>query len=252
MRAMALHPLAEHFASVAGAYERGRPEYAPAVVGALAAELRIAPRAPVLDLAAGTGKLTRALLAAGFDVVAVEPQPSLREVLAANVGAERALDGLAEAIPLGDGAVDAVTVADAFHWFDQGAALAEIRRVLRPEGGLALLTTLPDFGGASWAHELGTLLERARPEHPGFDGPSWRDAVAAAGGWSALREIRVTTSRPLNPERIVDLVASVSWIAAMPQGQRAEILARAGALVSDGDSPEELPLHVVIGLTTLA
>jgi SAM-dependent methyltransferase len=252
MRAMALHPLAEHFASVAGAYERGRPEYAPAVVGALAAELPIAPGAAVLDLAAGTGKLTRALLAAGFDLVAVEPQRSLREVLAANVGPERALDGLAEAIPLGDGSVDAVTVADAFHWFDQVAALAEIRRVLRPEGGLALVTTIPDFGGASWAHELGTLLERARPEHPGFDGPSWRDAVAAADGWSAPREIRVTTSQPLDPGRMVDLVASVSWIAAMPHEQRAEILAQAGALVSAGDSPEELPLHVVVGLTTRA
>ena len=125
----------------------------------------------------GTERPPRALLAAGFDVVAVEPQPSLREVLAASIGSERALDGLAEAIPLGDGSVDAVTVADAFHWFDQIAALAEIRRVLRPEGGLALLTTLPDFGGASWAHELGTLLERARPEHPGFDGPPWRDSI---------------------------------------------------------------------------
>jgi SAM-dependent methyltransferase len=252
MRSVALHPLAEQFASVAGAYERGRPEYAPAVVGALAAELRIAPGARVLDLGAGTGKLTRALLAAGFDVVAVEPQRSLREVLAASVGVERALDGLAEAIPLGDGSVDAVTVADAFHWFDQIAALAEIRRVLRPEGGLALLTTLPDFGGASWAHELGTLLERARPEHPGFDGPPWRESIEAAGGWSAPREIRVTTSQPLDPERIVDLVASVSWVAAMPEAQRAEILAQAGALVSAGDSPEELPVQVVVGLTTPA
>jgi predicted RNA methylase len=78
---MVLHPLAERFAGVAGAYERGRPEYAPAVVGAIAAELRIPPGARVLDLAAGTGKLTRALLNAGLDVVAVEPQRPLREVL---------------------------------------------------------------------------------------------------------------------------------------------------------------------------
>jgi SAM-dependent methyltransferase len=252
MLGVALHPLAEQFASVADAYERGRPEYAPAVVGALAAELQIAPGAPVLDLAAGTGKLTRALLAAGFDAVAVEPQASLREVLAANVGADRALEGLAEAIPLGDAAVEAVTVADAFHWFDQVAALAEIRRVLRPEGGLAVLTTIPDFSGASWAPELGTLLESARPEHPGFDGPPWRDTVQAAGGWSAPREIRVTASQRLDPERIVDYVASVSWVAAMPETQHAEILAQAGSLVSAGESPEELPVHVVVGLTTLA
>ena len=75
---MALHPLAAQFASVADVYERGRPEYAPAVVGALAAELGISPGVPVLDPAAGTGKLTRPLLAAGLDVVAVEPQAPLR------------------------------------------------------------------------------------------------------------------------------------------------------------------------------
>jgi SAM-dependent methyltransferase len=246
-----LHPLAEQFSSVAGAYQRGRPEYAPAVVGALAAELRITPRAAVLDLGAGTGKLTRALLAAGFDVVAVEPQAPLREALAACVGAEFALDGVAEAIPLPDESVDAVTVADAFHWFDRAAALAEIRRVLRPGGGLALLSTVPDWSGASWAHELGAMIQRLRPEHPHFDGPPWQDAVRAAGGWSAPREIRVTTSHPADPARIVDYVASVSWVAAMLENQRAATLAQVGALVEAGETPAELPVHVVIGLTAV-
>src|SRR5207245_9548830 len=88
-----LHPLAEHFGSVAEVYEHGRPEYAPAVAGALAAELGLAAGSPVLDLGAGTGKLTRALLGAGLDVVAVEPQPQLRGLPAANGGEQRALDG---------------------------------------------------------------------------------------------------------------------------------------------------------------
>jgi SAM-dependent methyltransferase len=249
---MALHPLAEQFASVAGAYERGRPDYAPAVVGALAAELQIAPGAPVLDLAAGTGKLTRALLAAGLDAVAVEPQTSLREVLAASIGAERTLDGLAEAIPLADRSVACVTIGDAFHWFDQHAALREIRRVVRPGGGLALLTTVPDWGGASWAHDLGTLIARTRPEHPHFDGPSWREAVEAAGGWSEPREIRVTTSHLADPARIVDHVASMSWVAGMSEDERAQMLAQASALIEAGDTPDQLPVHVVIGLTSLA
>jgi SAM-dependent methyltransferase len=249
---MALHPLAEQFASVAGAYERGRPDYAPAVVGALAAELKIAPGAPVLDLAAGTGKLTRALLAAGFDAIAVEPQSSLRDVLAANIGADRTLDGLAEAIPLGDASVDAVTIGDAFHWFDQRAALEEIRRVLRPNGGLAVLSTVPDWGGASWSHDVGTLIVRTRPEHPNFDGPSWREALTAAGGWTVPREIRVTTSHPADPERIVDHVASISWVAGMPEGERARTLAQVSALVQAGDTPDQLPLHVVVGLAALA
>jgi SAM-dependent methyltransferase len=246
---MALHPLSARFAEAAGAYERGRPEYAPAVVGAIAAELRIPPAAPVLDLAAGTGKLTRALLGMGLDVVAVEPQSALREVLAASVGAERVREGVAEAIPLPDASVAAVTVADAFHWFEHRLALAEIRRVLRPGGGLAVLTTVPDWGGASWANEVGTLVARLRPEHPHFDGPRWQDAVRAARGWTMPREVRLTVYQPALPERLLDYVASMSWIAALPEHQRLETLAQVGAIISSGETPAELPMHVIIGLT---
>src|SRR4051812_47471917 len=99
---MALHQLGSGFASVADAYESGRPDHPPAVAGALAAELGLAAGARVLDLAAGTGKLTRSLLGAGLDVVAVEPSPALCERLAAAIGSERVLEGSAEAIPLAD------------------------------------------------------------------------------------------------------------------------------------------------------
>jgi SAM-dependent methyltransferase len=245
-----LHPLASRFASVADAYERGRPEYAPAVVGALAAELALAPGARVLDLAAGTGKLSRSLLAAGLDVVAVEPQEPLRDALAAGIGAERVREGVAEAIPLPDDSVDAVTVADGFHWFEHAQALAEIRRVLRPGCGLVVLVTVPDWSGASWAHELGTLLQDIRPEHPFFDGPPWQEAVRAAGGWTEPREIRVITSQPLDPSRIVDYVASMSFVAALPEDHRAQRLAQVSALVEAGETPAELAVQVVIGLTT--
>jgi SAM-dependent methyltransferase len=247
---MALHPLSQGFADVAGAYESGRPEYAPAVIGAIVAELDIAAGAPVLDLAAGTGKLSRALLAMGLDVVAVEPQAQLREILATSVGGERVREGLAEAIPLADGSVAAVTVADAFHWFNHAAALAEIRRVLRPGGGLAVLSTVPDWGGASWAHEVGTLMAGLRPEHPHFDGPPWQDAARASGDWSAPREIRMTTWQPVAPEQFVDYIASVSWVAALSQDQRAATLERIAAIVSAGETPTELPVHVALGFMT--
>jgi SAM-dependent methyltransferase len=249
---MPLHPLAAQFPAVADAYERGRPEYPPAVADCVAAELRIPPGAKVLDLAAGTGKLTRALLGAGLDVVAVEPQSSLRDILAANVGRERVREGLAEAIPLPDGSVAAVTVADAFHWFDHAAALSEIRRVLRPGGGLAVLSTAPDWSGASWAHEVGTLLVSLRPTHPHYDGPPWQDAVRAAGGWTAPRAVLVTASQPADPARIVDYVASVSWVAGLPETRRAEMLAEVAAIVSAGETPAELPVQVRIDLTAPA
>jgi SAM-dependent methyltransferase len=249
---MELHPLAARFADVAGAYERGRPEYPPAVAGAIAAELGIAPGEAVLDLAAGTGKFTRALLGIGMDVIAVEPQPPLREILAASIGEKRVRAGFAEAIPVADASVAAVTVADAFHWFDHTIALAEIRRVLRPDGGLAIVTTVPDWNGASWAHEVGELLVGLRPEHPHFDGVRWQDSVLAAKGWSAPREIRVTTVQAADPARVVDYLSSVSWVAALSESERNETLARLGAIVSAGETPHELPLQIVIGLTALA
>ena len=249
---MPLHPLADQFASVADAYERGRPDYAPAVVGALAAELGLAPRSPVLDLAAGTGKLTRALVAFGLDVVAVEPQTEMRERLAAIVGRERVRDGVAEDIPLPDASIDAVTVADGFHWFDRAKAIPEVRRVLRPGGGLAVITTLPDWSGASWGHELGSMVLEARPEHPYFDGPPWEDAVRTHGEWTEPRQIRVSTSQPADPDRILDHVASMSWVAALPDDERRAWLERAERLVRGGETPPEFPIHVGIGLTTLA
>ncbi len=249
---MELHPLASKFADVAAAYERGRADYEPAVVGALAAELGLDKGDRVLDLAAGTGKLTRALLAWGLDITAVEPQMELREVLAEGVGAERVIEGVAEDIPLPDGSMRAVTVADGFHWFEAAPALAEIARVLEPGGGLAILASMPDWSGASWADELGHLIERLRPEHPFFDGPSWQEAVRDAGGWSEPRQVRVTTRQTARPERIVDFLNSMSWVAALPEEQRAAMLAEAAALIEAGETPPELGVHVVVGLTSLA
>lgn len=249
---MELHPLAVNFVDVADAYERGRPEYTPAVVEAIAAELHIAPSACVLDLAAGTGKLTRALLGAGLDVVAVEPQAQLREILAASVGVERVLDGYAEAIPLPDASVAAVTVADAFHWFDQAAALREIERVLIAGGGLAVLRTMPDWSDASWAHEVGSMIAGFGREHPQFQGPRWQDTARAEICWTEPRQVQLTMSQPVGPDVVLDYISSMSWMAALPDEQRTETLTRISEIIAAGETPEELPIHVTIGLTSLA
>lgn len=244
-----LHPLAQKFASVADAYEQGRPEYAPAVIGAAAAELGIQPGDRVVDLAAGTGKLTRALVAFGFDVVAVEPQEPLRAVLADKVGPARVRNGVAERIPLDDGSVAAVMIADAFHWFDRPRALREMYRVLKPAGGLALLNTVPDWSGASWAHELGTVVAGTRPEHPHFDGRPWQEFVREDGGFADPWEVRVTTYSPAEAERVLAHMASMSWIAALAEPERVDVLARMRAIVAAGETPQQFPLHVEVGLS---
>jgi SAM-dependent methyltransferase len=244
-----LHPLAQQFASVADAYDRGRPDYAPAVIGATAAELGLQPQDRVLDLAAGTGKLTTALVAYGFDVVAVEPQKPLRLMLAQKVGAARVRQGVAETIPLADESMAAVMVADAFHWFDRPRALAEIRRVLVPGGGLALFNTVPDWGGASWAHELGSLVVGGRPEHPNFDGRPWREFVREADGFGEPWDVRVTTHGPADPERVLIHLSSISWIAGLPETERADLLANMRAVVMAGETPEQFALHVEVGLS---
>ncbi len=246
---MTLHPLAARFAEVADAYERGRPDYALAVPGAIAAELGVPAGGRVLDLAAGTGKLARALLAAGLDVVAVEPQAPLRAILAGVIGSSRVHDGLAEAIPLPEASVAAVTVADGFHWFDQTAALAEISRVLRPGGGLAIVDTVPDWGQASWAHEVGTLLAGLRPAHPHFDGPPWQTAVRHAGGWREPWEVEVMFTSSASPERVIDHLTSMSWIAALAAGERTERLGHVRQVIDAGLTPETFPVRAHIGLT---
>lgn len=248
---MGVHPLAANFVDVADAYERGRPEYTPAVAEAVAAELQIASGARVLDLAAGTGKLTRALLGAGLDVVAVEPQAQLRDILAASVGDERVLDGFAEAIPLPDASVAAVTVADAFHWFDQTAALREIQRVLIPGGGLAVLRVMPDWRDASWAHEVGSMIAGFGREHPQFQGPRWQDMARAEDCWTEPRQVQLIMQQPAGPEVVLDYISSMSWIAALPEDQRTETLARIGEIIAAGETPDELPFRVTIGSTSL-
>lgn len=221
---MAIHEsAAKGFSAGADAYERGRPEYAPEAVAALVRELAIGPGTRVLDLAAGTGKLTRALVDTGAELVAVEPVAEMRAKLIAAVAGVEALEGTAERIPLPNHSVDAVVVGQAFHWFDGVRAVSEIRRVLRPDGALGLIWQSRE-PSRPWILRLNEIIDRLSAENPRFRSGAWREAFDYVALFEPLATASFEHVHRLTPETIVDRVASISYIAAAPDGDRQAVL----------------------------
>jgi ubiquinone/menaquinone biosynthesis C-methylase UbiE len=226
-------PVARAYDSTAEIYEQARPGWPMAAVEHVARELELEPTATILDLGAGTGKLTR-VLAERFDrVVAVEPLDGMRRVLESVVPAAEALAGEAEAIPLPNASVDAVFSADAFHWFDGERALAEIARVLRPRGGLVLLwnvtdkPTEPSIGAAGeLVNKLGSPERQVRR----YDSGEWREPFADSL-FEELREARFDNPQVVDREGMVAYLASMSWIAVLPDRERTDLLGQVRGLL---------------------
>ena len=219
-----MNPLAEHgFARAAESYALARPSYPREAVDLLRRELAVGPESVVLDLAAGTGKLTE-LLTGFARVIAVEPVAEMRTELGRLPFVE-ALDGKAEAIPLRDAAVDAVLVAQAFHWFATAEALREIHRVLRPRGGLGLLWNRWDRRVA-WVDALKTVTGPTDALRPQYELEGWRAAFENQSLFEPLRHAEVENLHRLPKERLVDRVASASAVALLPEAERAELFRR--------------------------
>ena len=213
------------FDRAAGAYERARPSYPDAAVTYLVDRFDLGPGRRVLDLAAGTGKLTRLLVPSGVDLVAVEPVAGMRAELATVMPDLDVLSGTAESIPLPDASVDAVVCAQAFHWFDAPEALAEIRRVLRPGSGLAMIFNIRDES-VDWVRELTvrTGVETADRPHHGLIRSTFTDHVAADRGYGPVTLATFRYEQLLDESSLVERVASQSWIGAMAPAERDELL----------------------------
>jgi SAM-dependent methyltransferase len=225
--------LGRSFGATAADYERSRPDYPPAAADWLLAGLDDSPRrragwpATVVELAAGTGKFTRSLVAAGHDVIAVEPAQPMLDRLVRAVPEAHAVRGVAERIPLGDSSSDAVLVAQAFHWFDTEPSLAEIARVLRPGGMFGLVWNYRDES-VPWVRQLSDLLgsDRQQTRHA-------EDLIEKLE-WSRLfTPPKRTTFRMwqrLDRKGLVRLVASRSYVSTMSPADREDLLFKVGQL----------------------
>jgi ubiquinone/menaquinone biosynthesis C-methylase UbiE len=207
---------ASSFGRVADEYERGRPGYPREAIEWLLGSSPL----EVLDLGAGTGKLTSALLDAGHRVIAVEPLEEMRAILTSRLPAARAMAGTAEQLPLGDASVDAVTVGSAFHWFDHGVALAEIARVLRPPGVLGLLGNGFDVS-VPWVARLREILGPPAMERRGH----WPSVEDLGDRFAAVEDREFPHQQLIDRQGLRDLAVSRSSIALLAPAQRESVLA---------------------------
>jgi SAM-dependent methyltransferase len=218
---------ARSFDGVADAYRRARPTYPAATVRWV---LETAPGRRVVDLAAGTGKLTQVLISEGADVVAVEPLDRMRAALAQTVPGVPALAGKAEQIPLPDASADAVFVAQAFHWFDAPRALDEIARLLVPGGVVGLLWNMRD-DRVEWVSELTRALGGAGDvlSGSGRTGGKWIDHPCFAG----VERREFPNPEQFDRARLLEWARSTSSIATLAPAEREAALAAIGRLADE-------------------
>jgi SAM-dependent methyltransferase len=236
-------PLALAFGAVADTYYHVRPAYFAPLLDRAQEALALGPNARVLDLGAGTGRLTRELAARFKSVVAVEPDDAMRAL----IGAGTVLVGTAEEIPLADRSVDAVFVGEAFHWFDAPRAIVEIARALLPRGGLVVISThwweteppLP---------ETALALLRAPYERTAHQRRApWPDAFVHAP-FEPLRSEEFEEEITLDADRLLALYSTTSWFAALGGAERDALVADVRPLLT---GPYRLPIKHELSWTRL-
>ena len=238
---------ARSFDSVAELYERARPEYAEAAVDWLVERLALRPGDRVLDLGAGTGKLTRQLVRRGLEAVAVEPGDEMRAVLQRVLPGVEALAGTAEAIPCADRSVSAVTCGQAFHWFDREQALGEMARVLRPGGGIALLWNAWDADDPL----LGAIDVLLRPHRPRGVGEESLVDTWQTGVFGPLQELVTRQTRCMTGEQLIGWAASTSGFVNATREEQELLVAEIRRLAGPGESLVSIRTDALVAQLTL-
>jgi SAM-dependent methyltransferase len=225
-----VHPSVLGFERAVADYERGRPGFPDRAVAFLVDRLSLGPGRTLLELGAGTGKLTRLLAPSGARILAVEPLATMRGALSHNIPEVEILDAVAEDLPLVDGAVDAAVAAQAFHWFDGERALSELARVLRPRAPIALVWNVRDEA-VPWIRELTELIEPHRGDAPSHRSLRWRAAFDASDAFPPPELTSFPYVHETTREGVVARVSSISFIATLAPDERERVAAAVQRLV---------------------
>ncbi len=218
------------FSTQAVTYAQGRPDYPRQLTGWLADTLHIDALSSVIDLGAGTGKFTRLLSTLAPTLIAVEPVAAMGAQLTKLLPDVRLVNGTAESIPLPAASADAVVCAQAFHWFSTEAALAEIHRVLKPDGRLGLVWNVRDES-VDWVAAITDIITPYEGDTPRFHTGRWREAFT--GEYFSEPEMTCFPySHVGSPQEVImDRFLSVSFIAALPEASKAVVTAQLQALI---------------------
>jgi len=219
------------FSTQAVTYAQGRPDYPRQLTGWLTDALQINPHSTVIDLGAGTGKFTRLLNTVAPTLIAVEPVEAMGAQLKKLLPQVRLLSGTAEAIPLEAATADALVCAQAFHWFSTEAALAEIHRVLKPDGRLGLIWNVRDES-VDWVAAITEIITPYEGDTPRFHTGRWREAFT--GEYFSTPEMTCFPySHVGSPQEVImDRFLSVSFIAALPPAEKAQVTEQLQALIN--------------------
>lgn len=240
------HPIAiEGFSSDPWRYELGRPGYPEEAIGAI---LEFVPdAATIVDLGAGTGKLTRLLTHSSERlVVAVDPVPAMTSVARETAPLAHIVTGAAERLPFGKASIDCVTVGQAFHWFDQTDAWSELARVVRPAGAVATIANRR-LRDVEWVDRLWALMDEIELEAP------WRlDRSNTEAPWlqsfehPVARHYRQTVA--MSEAMLVARIASVSHVAVLDEARRADVEQSVLDIARAAPRPLEIEYEVELSL----
>jgi SAM-dependent methyltransferase len=220
-------------------YEAARPSYPPEAVAWIIDNLHLAAGTRTCDLAAGTGKLTRLLVPSGTDLVAAEPVEGMRATFKSLLPDVPVVATTAEALPFKENALDAMTVAQAWHWFDGERAAREAARVLKPGARLALIWNARDRD-EPWVDAVWTIMDRVEKRAPWRDHENWRDsALVDMPGFGPLHEAQFHHRQEISRNGVLQRMASVSHVAVLPPAERQAVLDEVSVILATHPSTRD-------------